>query len=710
MAQVVYTNVTGDVGVVGTLFQGMKIWFAQRVPQRQRFVQLVQANGGEVTPLEKNADIKLVDDARKEAPPGTYSYKFVELSIRNRQLEDLEDHTVGPPAGTARTIGSITRPAKGTRTAFTAEDDRVLFDWITASEQAGGKTAGNEIYKQLEQTNSRHPWQAWRDRWIKQLHDKPRPAPAPRQDSPSVHSDQGVKVNTVKKEENVLGESNKQMAMFSPKDVKNLLGHAEDILNILPENLTDAWANWASEFPSHSAWQWKDFWEKTVLPLHVKREAARTVEVSDEPSPGLSHPRIELRKPAIDGPTPLLGSGEMSSPSKRMQMSPSYQPISPRLQVNKQAGADQVERGGHLGKGLVRDERSTTTDSESLFLPSLEAPVESSRSSKRKRIAAEVDELPHSSPLKTTHAVNKRSRQASSQEPLEVPSTPEQTQRELGTPFDPVNGVIDIDSDDESASDGLGLPPSQSLSEPSNSAYKAQPTFKDPTRYLDLEVVPPEGGWESDGAAHTAQPTFKDPTRYLDLEVVPPEGGWESDEAASQEFGKAPEIDETQARRSDTQALLAGQTQVADFSLPEPDGGWDDLMPSSPPRRVPASSQTAEVAAEEELESDTEENEADITARLDKWIDSHVAAGMEAEDVALALKCTSMEADLAEDILPYLAKHKTIPGDVRGVWTDEDDEDLYASDGRRITRLQEKHGQEGFDARWEFLRIYRGSA
>lgn len=80
-----------------------------------------------------------------------YSYKFVELSIRNRQLEDLEDHTVGPPAGTARTIGSITRPAKGIRTAFTAEDDRVLFDWVTAFEQAGGKTAGNEIYKQLEQ-------------------------------------------------------------------------------------------------------------------------------------------------------------------------------------------------------------------------------------------------------------------------------------------------------------------------------------------------------------------------------------------------------------------------------------------------------------------------------------------------------------------------------------------------------------------------------
>lgn len=38
------------------------------------------------------------------------------------------------------------------RTAFTAEDDRCLFDWVTAQEQEGGKTAGNEIYKQLEQS------------------------------------------------------------------------------------------------------------------------------------------------------------------------------------------------------------------------------------------------------------------------------------------------------------------------------------------------------------------------------------------------------------------------------------------------------------------------------------------------------------------------------------------------------------------------------
>lgn len=33
---------------------------------------LCQANGGEVLPIEKYADIRIVDHARKEALPGTY--------------------------------------------------------------------------------------------------------------------------------------------------------------------------------------------------------------------------------------------------------------------------------------------------------------------------------------------------------------------------------------------------------------------------------------------------------------------------------------------------------------------------------------------------------------------------------------------------------------------------------------------------------------
>lgn len=80
-----------------------------------------------------------------------YSYKYVELSIRNRQREDLKDHAAGPPAGTIRSVGSTTMPAKGTRNYYSTEDDRVLWDWVIKHEHKNGYISGNEIYKQLEE-------------------------------------------------------------------------------------------------------------------------------------------------------------------------------------------------------------------------------------------------------------------------------------------------------------------------------------------------------------------------------------------------------------------------------------------------------------------------------------------------------------------------------------------------------------------------------
>lgn len=88
MAEVVYSGAQDGFHEQGTLFNGMKFWLAQKVPQRSRFIKDVevrriqgsfysfsslrmsQANGGEVTRLEKQADIKIVDHARKEALPG----------------------------------------------------------------------------------------------------------------------------------------------------------------------------------------------------------------------------------------------------------------------------------------------------------------------------------------------------------------------------------------------------------------------------------------------------------------------------------------------------------------------------------------------------------------------------------------------------------------------------------------------------------------
>lgn len=80
-----------------------------------------------------------------------YSYKYVEVSIRNGQLEDLKDHVAGPPAGTIRSVGSTTLPAKVTRNNYTREDDQALWDWVTTYERKGGYIRGNEIYKRLEE-------------------------------------------------------------------------------------------------------------------------------------------------------------------------------------------------------------------------------------------------------------------------------------------------------------------------------------------------------------------------------------------------------------------------------------------------------------------------------------------------------------------------------------------------------------------------------
>ena len=80
----------------------------------------------------------------------SHSYTFIEKSIRNGDLENLEDHRVGASGGIVRSVGSTVQPAKGTRNKYTEADDCILWDWVQENPQKGGGTDGNEIYKQLE--------------------------------------------------------------------------------------------------------------------------------------------------------------------------------------------------------------------------------------------------------------------------------------------------------------------------------------------------------------------------------------------------------------------------------------------------------------------------------------------------------------------------------------------------------------------------------
>lgn len=42
MVEVVYTSVNNEIGVRGTLFEGLKFWLSRKVPQRSKFIEEVQ--------------------------------------------------------------------------------------------------------------------------------------------------------------------------------------------------------------------------------------------------------------------------------------------------------------------------------------------------------------------------------------------------------------------------------------------------------------------------------------------------------------------------------------------------------------------------------------------------------------------------------------------------------------------------------------------
>ena len=187
VAEVVYSEVSGDNDLQGSLFDGVKFWLSQRVPQRSRFITDIKARDTRSSALRSPLTVcrpmvgrsssstsrrmswswimrgkrpflerksTSVIDCKSFYNPDisrlSYSYTFIEKSIRNGTLEDLEDHKVGPAPGTVRSIGSTIQPPKASRNKYTEEDDRVLWQWVHNHTQKGGGTDGNEIYKQLE--------------------------------------------------------------------------------------------------------------------------------------------------------------------------------------------------------------------------------------------------------------------------------------------------------------------------------------------------------------------------------------------------------------------------------------------------------------------------------------------------------------------------------------------------------------------------------
>lgn len=326
---VVYDDVAEGASVAaGVLFQGLKFWVAQRVPMRASYLAKIEANGGQVVKLEKQADFRIADHFRRECPPGSTSYEFIDKSIAKGELLDPDNFAAGPRLGTARDVGSIVHPAKGTRAAYTPEEDRQLYKWVRDAQAAGIAVSGNELYKQLEQKNPRHTWQSWRNRYLKKLQhlppavnmpdndndtdnsDNAPPAaltphnapPSPLSDQPSRAAEvpvvrrtglvknkdrarleaarESASTNTAASKDQVTEDtSSKQVysitqlaATFSTEDWEDLYAFVEHIDNIAADKQAYdiSWTNWAEHRDNQTSEQWRQYYEKVVRPQWLK--------------------------------------------------------------------------------------------------------------------------------------------------------------------------------------------------------------------------------------------------------------------------------------------------------------------------------------------------------------------------------------------------------------------------------------------------------
>ncbi|KAK2829862.1 hypothetical protein FQN49_007186 [Arthroderma sp. PD_2] len=199
--------------------------------------------------------------------------------------------------------GTIRQPAMGPtrryREPYTAEDDRILYDWVKPIEQAGGRVSGNKIYQQLEAQHPNHTWHSWREHYLKKVRDLPRPVLKPSQLVDSTPEQP---------------RPQSQYDGFTEADTKLLLQNAKSILEVSPDAEDEMWAELADSENKQSAKEWKNYFHTFVRPIYEsklkkkKYERARGSNISNatdneqkvETGRGIREPKGKRRRTLPD--------------------------------------------------------------------------------------------------------------------------------------------------------------------------------------------------------------------------------------------------------------------------------------------------------------------------------------------------------------------------------------------------------------------------
>ncbi|KAH4026868.1 DNA-binding protein RAP1 [Parastagonospora nodorum] len=734
----VFEDVAGEFALdgVGQLFEGKKFWVAQRVPSRVRLLDDIKANGGEVVLLEKRADYKIADHFRKDCPPGTISYEFVTKSIQDGRLRDPEDHPAGPPEGDARAPGDLHRPAKGSRTPYTPEEDGICYKWVRDCVAGGGSASGNEIYKQLEEKYRRHPWQSWRDRYLKQLRNRPPSAfnipdnapPSPPSDHPS---EQPARATPVPKPANqatekVTGQGTARdtksavppnytleqlAASFSSEDWEELYANV-DVINAIDgddrSNYEKAWKKWAEAQDNQTAEQWQQYYEKVVRPQWMRDPESKRQQVKqnvDKKHEAQSHSQTADQQQQED-----------------LHQDASTGATSTGAESNKISKEAPVAAGNERPQG-----EASKLPSENKMMSSSTAQYESP-----KYIKAMYQNV-----LKRARGDDTEEPQPGQQIPREQ-SPPHKRQRSLSPITRPTSTVpvqagtskqpVEIFSSDGSSSDEEDMQLNNQIMEdvkqPQHDRHVlAQGEVEEdieraePEDLVDIEQspAPPEVlGERSEDELPSNTPTPRPPrhrTNNFDTQAIlssPSQDARISKLPHPVDFTQAMETQDEQrssslaphldSDNSTTQSLqefrrsLNGE-EISQLSYPA-------LQPLP---RAPSFSPTSSNSSD-----DSDDPDPPLAAdELDDFFAAQNAVGLSDAFVARALKRTRCRPGLAEIVLDAWKDGKPLPWQ-RGIWSLEDDEAAESGDGVELAQLERKHTLDGWGGITERLRFLEG--
>lgn len=352
----------------------------------------------------------------------------------------------------------------------------------------------------------------------------------------------------------------------------------------------------------------------------------------------------------------------MSSP-RTQQRSPSFQPESPSIRKPKPAIAEGLQRTEDKAKVLK-------TASNGRF--SKINPQE-----KRKRDDTSAAASSHTPPETKRLRSSTKRRQTARAIAVEIPvmrQDPTRSRTSLPPfshgPSAQLLGSSDFiqsaDVDSGPKSSPIKGPPSRVSSSHSNQTHQTD-KFEDAPQFQEKETTPRQ-----------------DTTVSLDIEK---ETTTRQDTGVSLEFEIPPPADPSDDYMDDF---------MKELPFPAP------LIPSNPDEASDANGNNSSKASTVQPLDEKEQ-----TLQTEKWITSRLESGKATDEKQLiqALRCCSMEPHLADKVLKSLRAGKGIPGNMRGVWTEEDDESLRAPSSRDIERLLEKHGDDLYRKREDYFRL-----